>query len=85
MPNETNFSGFFDGPRLPSLVSYCASPECGTGYPCDACRLEDGIACDACGSAATVLVVDGTPSKLPLCAACKAKDEADEAAGKGGV
>lgn len=82
--NTTHF-GFFDEPFGPSLRSYCASLTCGTGYPCDACRIEDGLACDCCGRPATVLDDDGTPSKLPLCDGCKSECDAEDAAGKGGV
>jgi hypothetical protein len=80
----TNSGGFFDGPRVPSLASYCASPTCGTGSPCDACRIDDGLSCDLCGSPATVIDRHGG-QVLPLCSGCQAQCEAEVAAGKGGV
>jgi hypothetical protein len=85
MPNETSdtsFTGFFDGPRVPSLISYCASPGCGTGCPCRACRIEDGLLCGVCRDADAVSFDDdGTPSGLAICGACKAECDAEE--GKG--
>ena len=68
MPNETSH-GFWDDAELPDLTGYCNAVECAPSTPCAECIAL--MPCDACGRPSEVLVDDGTPSKLPLCAACE--------------
>lgn len=51
-----------------TLDTYCGDVSCSPSTLCDACIALKS--CDACGAPATVMVPDGTPSKLPLCADC---------------